>query len=450
MKLVSKLTLINLFCFTTFAALADDITNQTNQQINTNTATISRYLQYLGGYLGYNLNQSPTANNQNISQQLLSLPTTQLAESYVYSTFFGALPVAAIGSSFSQIVPSTVSGSNVINKLANATFTYQGYSSASGAQQGTISVSNLIDQQTFQQDPVSQAVLNILGTPDYSYCMSYDQSTWNSKCNYLYENLVMSNVLGTLPTSSEFFSYDYNQQLIPQLNANSLMGTLQFSNQNTNQNTTGSPTPSNNQNSGLTAQNQIQQAANFIRYATGAVSPGPLPQQSAYQNLYNQAVPPSGSNVTQVQQIQAQATLGSYLTSLRIFAAQSSVGVSNLYYILSRRLPQNQSGQSNNSLLTSQAVSEFNMASWRLYNPDMTQNKQWINQLNSASAATVEKEIATLLAEINYQLYLDRQLQERILLTHSIMLIENTRAGQPSPNFNNQTANTNSTGSTTQ
>src|SRR5580704_1592709 len=219
MKLVSKLTLINLFCFTTFAALADDITNQTNQQINTNTATISRYLQYLGGYLGYNLNQSPTANNQNISQQLLSLPTTQLAESYVYSTFFGALPVAAIGSSFSQIVPSTVSGSNVINKLANATFTYQGYSSASGAQQGTISVSNLIDQQTFQQDPVSQAVLNILGTPDYSYCMSYDQSTWNSKCNYLYENLVMSNVLGTLPTSSEFFSYDYNQQLIPQLNA---------------------------------------------------------------------------------------------------------------------------------------------------------------------------------------------------------------------------------------
>ncbi len=439
MKLLSKLTLVNLFCFTTFTVAADDITNQYNQQMNTNMQTLTKYLQYLGGYLGYDLTVSPTANNQVISQQLLKMTTTQLAETYiyVYSTFFGAFPIAVLNGVAAQILPTSAPGANLVNNtLANATFKYQQYNSTSSSQQGKVSVNESIDQQTFQQDPVSQSVLNILGTPDSTYCMSFNQDSWNSNCNFLYNNLVTSNVIGPLPNSSQFFSYDYNQQLIGQLNVNSLLGTLQYSTENTNQNT-GSPTP-NSQNPGLTAQNQAQQAANFIRYASGSVAPAPLPQLSAYENLYNQANPVAGSNVTQIQQKNAQNTLNTYLANLRIYAAQSSVGVSNLYYLLSKRLPQNQSG-TNNSLLTSQAMSEFNMASWRLFNAaDMTQNKQWINQLNNASPATVEKEIATLLAEINYQMYLDRQIQERILLTNSIMLIQNTRSGQPSANFTNQ------------
>ena len=73
MKLLSKLTLVNLFCFTTFTVAADDITNQYNQQMNTNMQTLTKYLQYLGGYLGYDLTVSPTANNQVISQQLLKM-----------------------------------------------------------------------------------------------------------------------------------------------------------------------------------------------------------------------------------------------------------------------------------------------------------------------------------------------------------------------------------------
>lgn len=436
MKVVSKLTLINLFCFTAFTAAADDISSQYNQQTSSNTQNLSQYLQYLGGYLGYDLTQSPTANNQTISQQLLSISTTQLAENYVYNTLFGALPVNAFSVALSQFVPSSVAGANIINALANATFTYQQYSSASSGQQGKVSVSNLIDQQTYQQDPVSQAVLNILGTPDYTFCMAYDQSSWNSECNLMYQNQVMANVLGPLPSTYQFFSYDYNQQLIGQLNSNTLMGPLLYSTENSNQNNTGSPTP-NRQNPGLLAQNQVQEAANFVRYASGAVTPASLPQLKAYDTLYNQAVPPSGSNnVSQLQQKQAQATLSNYLTNLRVYAAQSSVGIGNLYYILSKRLPQNQSGSS--TILTSQAMSEFNMASWRLFNPDQSPNKQWINQINNASSATVQKEIATLLAEINYQMYLDRQLQERILLTNSIMLIQNTKSGQPSADFANQ------------
>lgn len=45
--------------------------------------------------------------------------------------------------------------------------------------------------------------------------------------------------------------------------------------------------------------------------------------------------------------------------------------------------------------------------------------------INTASPATVEKEMALLLAEINYQLYQMRQQQEKIILTNSIFLLNN-------------------------
>jgi intracellular multiplication protein IcmX len=122
------------------------------------------------------------------------------------------------------------------------------------------------------------------------------------------------------------------------------------------------------------------------------------------------------------------STLANYFTSLRIYAAQSSVGMSNLYYILSKRMPQNQTG----SNATSEALSEFTMATWRLYNPtEKNADNQWRAQINQASSATVQKEIAILLAEINYQLYLNRQQEERLLLTNTILLMQNARASQP-------------------
>lgn len=431
MKLLSKLTLINLFCFTTFTATADNsYTTQQMNQMNSSMQTLTQYLQYLGGYLGYDLTVSPTANNQTINNQLLSSSTTQLAQIYAYTNFIGAFPVVALNGVAAQILPSTVPLAEQLNRLANATFVYQQYSSASSSQQGKVSVNQSIDQQAYQQDPVSQSVLNILGTPDSSYYQATGTSTGSS---LLYNNLVTANVIGPLPEpdSTPFFSYGYNQELLGQLNVNSLLGTLQFATENTNQ-STGSPTES-NQAPSLTAQNPAQQAANFIRYVTGSITPLQLPQKNDYETLYQQAYPVKGSNVTPQQQQQAQTTLYTYFGTLRTYAAQSSVGVSNLYFLLSKRLPQSQ-GQTQ----TSQAMSEFNMATWRLFRADMTQNKQWVNELNNASPATVEKEIATLLAEINYQMYLDRQIQERILLTNSIMLIQNTRASQPSASFTNQ------------
>lgn len=158
---------------------------------------------------------------------------------------------------------------------------------------------------------------------------------------------------------------------------------------------------------GLTADNQAQQAANFIRYVSGSVAPIKLPNWKDYDNLYGQAIATStNSTVTPNQQHQAQDTLSRYLASLRTYAAQNSVGISNLYYILSKRLPQTPKQPLTNyvqipsSPPTSQALNEFNMATWRIFNPaNVTQsgqtgqpgNTQWISQINNASSVTVEK-----------------------------------------------------------
>ncbi len=198
------------------------------------------------------------------------------------------------------------------------------------------------------------------------------------------------------------------------------------------------------QDSGLTAKSQAQQALNFIRYASAQVTPPSLPKLSAYSELWNQATAkPNSAGYNEVQQKQAAATLSSYFNNLRVYAAQTSVGVSNLYYILSKRLPQNMSADQSNANITSQALNEFNMATRRLFDPTASNtpgqpNQQWIKQINDASPATVQKEIAILLAEINYQMYLDRQIQERILLTNSIMLLQNLKAAQPTADFSSQ------------
>ncbi|ARG99351.1 hypothetical protein [Legionella micdadei] len=302
----------------------------------------------------------------------------------------------------------------------------------------------MIDQPPYQTDPVSQAVLNILSTPDPSYCLNNAQTEIVS-CTYpqgmLNTNKVIMNTVGTLPNTNNYFTYNQVQPLLAELNVNSLITPMLYSPQATAG--TGTPTSagasplipggSNTQQQGLVATSPEQQAANFIRYATGAVSPMPMPNRNDYDALLLQ----TQNTNNPVQQAQAQATLANYLNSIRIYAAQSSVGVANLYYILSKRLPQNLSGNTSgqSGQITSQALNEFTMATWRLYNTDNSPNTQWVSQINNASAATVQKEMAILLAEINYQLYLSRQQQERILLTNTMLLIQNARASQPSPTF---------------
>ncbi len=403
---------------------------------------LAKYLNNLGIYLGFDL----TADKLDIktppvtSQALTQKPTVADVEYYALASVFGAIPVNML---FPDFVPSTSddSGYSALNGAANGTFPdYATPSTGSGSSsKAVVSATALIDQTAYQEDPVSQAVLNIIGTPDYSFCLTLNGSTGSAswKDNCLYQSKVMTNVLSgsndsgnskndedvRLPSSGAIYQDITDQKYYGQLNSNTLIAPLLYS-------STGNPS---GKESGLVASNQAQEAANFIRYASGGASPIAQIKKADYDKLYLGAY--SNADATDTASVMAaadnQAALATYLTSVRVYAAQSSTAISNLYYILSKRLPQSKDSKSPKS---SQALMEFQMATWRLFNPATSENSpSWLSQINTASDATVQKEIAILLSEINYQMYLNRQQDERILLTNSMQLLAMLMYNKPLP-----------------
>jgi intracellular multiplication protein IcmX len=402
------------------------------------TADTNALLNNLGAYLGYQLVN--TYNGDPYSALLNMSSSTNIAVNLINSVF-SALPVNTFNTTLSQFMPSTTSNSSYneilkpLNGLANATFSTAGYNSES--ESSSVSINPLIDQETYQNDPINQAILNILGTPNYTYCMNNDASAWLSSCDYLYNYNVTNNIVGNTPAPSDFFSYRYNQYVIPQLNGNTLIAPLLYD-------TTTSIGGNNAATGGLNATTQVQEAANFIRYATFGTAPVEMPSYQDYSSTYTTATTSTGSPRTAAQ---AQNTINSFIASLRTYAALSSVPTSNLYYILSKRMPQ--TTPTGDKEQTSQALNEFIMATHRLSSqPTSSGGTSWINSINTASPATVEKEIALLLAEINYQLYLNRQQEERQLLTNSLILTIMARQQAPSFGSNDDAPSTTNTTAT--
>jgi intracellular multiplication protein IcmX len=435
MKVIRRLLLPSLLLTT---ALSSTARADNNNPFGDNGSQLLTYLRNFGLYFGYDISNPPSSDSTSGST-LLNLSTIQTPEQSLFETMLGAVPVNATSPANMLFVPSSTSNYSSLNDQANTTFKSPPYSTSSPQ---AVSANNLIDQQTYQQDPVSQAVLNILSTPDYTYCTNNDNTKWlagcpalNQETPILYENQVANNVIGPLPDTATYFTYKYNQAFLGQLNSNTLIAPMLYTitADSPDTNSPGSSgTGSSTTNDRLTATNQAQAAANFIRYVTGAVSPLALPKRQDYDKLYTAATTPDAKGAITLEQMQAQATLSNYLASLRVYAAQSSVGFGNLYYMFSKRLPQNTVGTDGSSAKSSQALSEFTMATWRLFNPaDPSAKPTWLSQINKASSATVEKEMVTLLAEINYQLYLNRQQEERLLLTNTLLLLQNARASQP-------------------
>lgn len=387
------------------------------QQTSNNTLSLTSYLLNLGAYLGYNLTQPAVSASGTVSQKLLNATNAPSIYETLFDSILGAIPINSLNPLF--VPMSSKQTYQAINSDAN--LTYSSYGSASSAQQGAVSASPLIDQLTYQADPVSQSVLNILTTPDPTY--TCDNSK-NSTC-LVNGAQVANNAIGTpLPGPTEFFTYTINQPLLTQLNSNTLLSPLLYTTTNSSSQSTSS-TAYSSQTNGLPAQSQAQQAANFIRYVTRTLTPTPLPSQTDYSAIYVKYL----NMATPAAQQQAQTQLTTYLEGLRTYAAQNSVVFSNLYGMLAKRLPQNSTGSS-----SSQALNEFQMATWRLYNPNQTgSGTQWLDQINQASAATVQKEMVVLLAEINYQLYLSRQQEERALLTNTLLLLQDIHPPEPLP-----------------
>ena len=396
---------------------------------------LPQYLLNLGVALGYDI--SPTA------------PATPISPPPVNTLLGGGTTVSAIqqtelllllGTIFeSKIVngnATSVSPFQVLNSLTNVLFTNNAYNQPS---KDTVSVSALINQQPYQDNPVSQAILDTVITPDFSFCelvthCLHDSSIANAGGGLAaiccgdtptFQSTIGLNVLGPLPSPTDPAAMaQLDKATIKQLNSNSLIAPLLFHvPKNTTAGNAANPLPP------LTATNQAQDAENFIRYASSAVAPNQQTSLSTYTTYYNLAYQSINSNAPNAasqiaQAANAQQILSNYLTNMRVFAAQISVGVANLYDMLAKRMPQNPPGAAGP---TSQALNEYVMATRRLNDPTIVaggQGTQWLDQINTATPATVQKEIAVLLSEINYQLYLSRQQQDRLLLTNSIMLFQ--------------------------
>lgn len=405
---------------TTFA---QDIGNNNLNQMNQSMQSLGEYVLHLGAYLGYNLKQNP----DNVQSGLIeNINEMQIADILSITVLTGARPVDSL---MKTLASSSISGMQYYNGMTNLAFTHPSYSTPKQTQ-GKVTVNRLVDQANYQNDPISQAVLNIMSTPNDSFCVSYDGTTYNSDCKLLTQGLVAINAVGTLSDPQSFFAYKTVKNLLPQLNSNSLTGPLLYSTEAQNQSPTSSPIPSssNNQDKGLQTLSQAQAAQNFIRNVSGSLTLPTLPDQKTYDTYYSKAMNFS-KKTSLLEQKAAQRELSEFMVQLRTYASQVSIGMSNLYYLLAKRMPQNPDNSSKNP--TSEALSEFQMATGRLFNPDRKANQQWIQKINSASSATVQKEIAVLLAEINYQLYLNRQLQERMLMTNSVILLNSANQGKP-------------------
>lgn len=432
------------------AGYADDSTVYTTTPVNqlgdgeVSSAAMAKYLYNLGGELGFDLKNAVSTP---ISTLLLNPPT--ILESIAAATLItmmGAIPVDAspLDPSLANFVPSNNATYTAFNSLSNNTFL--SYSSPTGTSSGA-TVSPLLDQQTYQSDPVSQFILNLMSTPNRTYCMDGTGTKWlnnNSQkigdCDYLYDHKMLSNVVGSIP-ATPFLPPNTKNPIINDLNSNTLLAPLMYTT------TSGNSASGSQTNPGLTGKNQAQQANNFIRYATGAVIPIETPTQANYNNLLMAINSPANDRLTKEAAI---AVLDNYFAGMRVYAAKTSVPVSNLYYILSKRLPQASSNSGGTSNGTSQALSEMAMATRRMYDPAAlaTGKSQWVTQINNASAATVQKEMAILLSEINYQLYLNRQQEERLLLTNSLMLLESLKQSLPDVPMSDSLAKINQTAAT--
>lgn len=387
---------------------------------DTTMEDIKTDLESLGGYLGYNITTAATT----IANSLFD--TTSGIEAFQKNTislFLSTFPGPTI-------VPNGTAGpSNSINTLINTIFKSSTASSGTNAHLTDQQITNSTNGKSiYPTDPTSQLIGNLLGTPSHSICSLITSTGDSTKPNTntiaktncqddpKYQEAIAYNVLGTLPTPDE--AYSVTTSLVNQLNSNTLLAPLIYTTTPPdNQSSTATP---NEPPKGMVATTQAEEAANFIKYISGDLSPSQKIDSTLYSELRQEASDPKTPTALKLRAISA---ITNHFISMRSFAAQLSVGTANLYDLYSKRMPQTPAAGGNP---TSEAYDEYLMATKRLYNTDPTSStsKPWVEQINTASPATVQKEIALLLAEMNYQLYLTRQQNERLLLTNTAMLFQ--------------------------
>ncbi len=161
--------------------------------------------------------------------------------------------------------------------------------------------------------------------------------------------------------------------------------------------------------------NQTKNATNYLAYVSGISSPIGL-SQAQLKELGE------GANTQ-------------FRVLVRNYIAQMSLALSNFNYVLQqRKLTQTQDGKKREASIAKVAgiktqrnqqisIAELDkdMATRRLEDPN------WYTEMVKSPPSVVQRESLLLLAEIRYELYKQRMLQQRMLLTFSAMQMEFAR-----------------------
>jgi phage terminase small subunit len=152
------------------------------------------------------------------------------------------------------------------------------------------------------------------------------------------------------------------------------------------------------------------QAKNFIQLATGA-----------YQPISDLTI--EGLNADQMNKLQNNAAYRAYQLAVRSYITSQSVGIDNLYHLLSERIIQpnlgKQAGLYNSK---GQPINDASPLQVREYLATRrTGSPQWYEDMAKASPATVSRESLFVLAEMRQELFTLQQQNERLLAALLLM-----------------------------
>jgi intracellular multiplication protein IcmX len=266
-----------------------------------------------------------------------------------------------------------------------------------------LSINSLLDKDPTQDNPTAQAIANIVIPPYVSgkqciNCKTADSllTTTGSLSRPSDEDYVVKSIT------------DRNLAEIAQLNLNSLLDPVVYS---ISRGEPGTGSPSTRKSSplagALSPDSEEATAANFVRYVTNQVKNLDYPQKFEFNTAYSKAIEAINDKSSSPE----ATKLAKYIANLRSYAAQASVGISNFNYLLAKRKLNGDSG-------VSQAAIEAEMATKELFNP------QWYTDMEQSSDSVVQRQTLYMLAKMNYQLYLNRLMYERILATLSVMQLQ--------------------------
>lgn len=419
-------------------ATYEEVEEQVSQSYNILT-DIKTGLYNLGNYLGFDL----TATPQTVSSSVFKISGQKTIEQTTVSSLFYILSANTTFPNFF----AGISAYKAFDAEANALFNNNN-STPTPYLDAPLDSSNSIN-------PLSQSLLNILSiTPDSNCINTSQNNSLISPCAFNYiESTEYAAALGfqnpsSILTSSTsqtgdctdglcnianfitatFLNPNTGSQngsqayLLKQIDSSLFLSPLIYDTESLS-----SQTQSSSEGQGLSNNSQMQAASNYVKYVSGTLFPKSLADQSTI-NTKNDTI--SNTNNNYQTRMKAFHDLLGYILGLRVYAAQMSLPMQNFYESLAKRmvLPTD----SSSSQKTSQALNEFVMASYRLYTPSSSNDggaatSAWQDMINSASPATVQKETALILAEINYQLYQMRQQQEKLLLIQSSQLMNSLR-----------------------